>query len=249
MNPRFKQMLKRLFGAQIIAIRAIRSHYRYKDGVPSYSQEGEDRILAALLIKLDGGPLPGNGCYIDVGAHDPFRFSNTYLFYKQGWCGINIDAAPGSMRRFATHRPRDINLEIGVGRERSSATFFVFNEPALNTFDEGLARARSHAPWQITAKVPVEVMPLREILARHLRDGRRIDIMSIDVEGRDMEVLRSNDWSKFRPRILVVEILGKSFSEAAEDPIAVFLRERNYAFFSKTVNTAIFVDRALLSSN
>jgi len=248
MKTRFKQMLKRLLLSQITVIRAIRSHYRYKDGIASYSQEGEDRILAALLIKLHGGSLPRDGCYVDVGAHDPFRFSNTCLFYKQGWSGINIDAAPGSMRRFATHRPRDINLEIGVGREHSIATFFVFNEPALNTFDEGMALARSYAPWRITAQVPVEVLPLREILARHLRDGRRIDIMSIDVEGRDMEVLHSNDWSRFRPKLLVVEVLGKSFSEAMKDPIAVFLTEHNYAFFSKTVNTAIFVDRALLSS-
>ena len=52
--------------------------------------------------------------FIDVGAHHPMRFSNTYLFYKKKWKGINIDPLPGSMKLFNKLRPRDINLELGV---------------------------------------------------------------------------------------------------------------------------------------
>ncbi len=77
---------------------------------PSYSIEGEDRIVRSLFWEKRD-----TGFYVDVGAHHPFRFSNTYLFYTQGWRGINIDATPGSMRAFKKHRPRDINLEIGIG--------------------------------------------------------------------------------------------------------------------------------------
>ena len=56
-----------------------------------YSQEGEDMILG----KIFSGQK--HGFYVDVGAHHPLRFSNTYLFYLKGWRGINIDAMPGSM--------------------------------------------------------------------------------------------------------------------------------------------------------
>ena len=82
---------------------------------PSYSIEGEDRIVRALLWQKHD-----KGFYVDVGAHHPFRFSNTYLFYTQGWSGINIDATPGSMKAFNKYRPRDINLEVGVGRSRKT---------------------------------------------------------------------------------------------------------------------------------
>ena len=82
---------------------------------PSYSIEGEDRIVRALLWQKHD-----KGFYVDVGAHHPFRFSNTYLFYTQGWSGINIDATPGSMKAFNKYRPRDINLEVGVGRGRKT---------------------------------------------------------------------------------------------------------------------------------
>src|SRR5215510_10661697 len=60
----------------------------------SFSQQGEDLILARLF---EG---QRRGFYVDVGAHHPRRFSNTFLLYRRGWRGLNIDAAPGSMRLF-----------------------------------------------------------------------------------------------------------------------------------------------------
>ena len=69
-----------------------------------YSQNGEDLILNRFLENKE------KGFFIDVGAHHPIRFSNTYLFYKKGWSGINIDAMPGSMTKFNKIRPKDINI-------------------------------------------------------------------------------------------------------------------------------------------
>ena len=75
----------------------------------SYSQNGEDRILHRIFENQK------SGFYVDIGAHHPFRFSNTFLFYKMGWKGINVDAMPKSMEIFKRFRPRDINLELAVG--------------------------------------------------------------------------------------------------------------------------------------
>ncbi len=71
------------------------------------------------------------GFYVDVGAHHPLRFSNTYKFYKRGWHGINIDAMPGSMDLFNRLRHRDINLERAVSDSKQILTYYAFNEPAL----------------------------------------------------------------------------------------------------------------------
>ena len=91
------------------ALRDFKNLYITRFATKSYSQEGEDLLLRRIFEHQK------NGFYVDVGAHHPFRFSNTYLLYKCGWRGINIDAMPGSMRLFRRFRARDINIECGVG--------------------------------------------------------------------------------------------------------------------------------------
>ena len=115
-----------------------------------YGQDGEDLILNRLL---DGQM---QGFYVDVGAHHPIRFSNTYLFYERGWTGINIDAMPGSMKKFRKLRPRDINVECGVASSSGKLTFHRFNEPALNTFDDVEAANKNKPPYHLidTVKSP-----------------------------------------------------------------------------------------------
>jgi hypothetical protein len=102
-----------------------------------FSQEGED----GLLERVCAGKL--NGFYVDIGAHHPQRFSNTYVFYLKGWRGINVDPMPGSKQRFDILRDRDTNLEVGVSDVREELIYYSFKEPALNTFDPGVAEGLS----------------------------------------------------------------------------------------------------------
>ena len=113
-------------------------NYFDKYAIKSYSQEGTDMILRRILGNVE------NGFYVDVGAHHPKRFSNTFYFYKKGLSGINIDAMPGSMKLFKKARPRDINIEAAVSNEKKELTFYVFNELALNTFDSKLVSERTN---------------------------------------------------------------------------------------------------------
>jgi FkbM family methyltransferase len=201
----------------------------------SFSQEGEDILLARIFN--DAEP----GSYIDVGAHHPFRFSNTYIFYRRGWRGINIDAMPGSMLPFRTQRPRDTNLEVGISAEPGTATFNIFSEPALNTFDPEIARQREGAGHAIRQRVQVECLPLSEIVRRHLpeKPGRN-SFLSVDVEGLDLQVLQSNDWSLYAPSIIVAEVGGKTIDELLSNEVARFLERQGYALFSKLGHSVFF---------
>lgn len=201
----------------------------------SFSQEGEDRLLLRYFGRRQ------DGFYLDVGAHHPFRFSNTALFHRRGWRGINVDAWPGCMVPFRRARPRDINLEIGVAKEAAAAPFYIFNDPAMNTFDSELAQRHNRAPWFIERTVQVPLRPLFDILDEHLPTGQAIDFASIDVEGKDLEVLESNDWTRYRPEMLLVELIGGSLAELSDDPIAKFLLSQGYAPYAKTVNTLFFL--------
>ena len=208
--------------------------------VSSYSQEGEDVVLQRIFGNYK------TGFYVDVGAHHPKRFSNTFLLYQNGWEGINIDPLPGSMELFNKFRPRDINIEEGVAEKEETLDYYVFNEPALNSFSKELSekRGKTQDAYFIKDIIKIEVKPLSKILDKHL-SNKKIDFLNIDVEGFDLAVLKSNDWSLYRPKFVLVEILESSLHNLEKDPIFQLMKEKNYDIFSKQVNTVFFKDRFL----
>ncbi|MCL0077893.1 FkbM family methyltransferase [Peptococcaceae bacterium] len=231
-----KVFLKKIIPNKLIAIYS-KLKINFFDGyaIKSYSQEGEDMILRRIFERQK------LGFYVDIGAHHPKRFSNTYYFYKKGWRGINIDALPGTKKLFDKERPRDINIEIGVSLQKGEMTYYMFNEPALNSFNEKLSLERINTTnYKLLEKKKVKVDTLKAILKNYLPQKTQIDFMSIDVEGLDMEVLKSNDWEIFRPKYLLIESLNSDMSKIAECPIYQFLSSVGYKPFAKTFNTYIY---------
>lgn len=204
-----------------------------------YSQEGEDMILRRALKKRK------HGFYVDVGAHHPFRFSNTYMLYKKGWHGINIDAMPGSMSLFERYRPRDINLETAVAESPQEMTFYMFADPAVNTLNEQQAAASIRQGVQLVEKKQLHSRRLEDVLAQHLPAATPIDVMSVDVEGLDLQVLKSNNWARYRPRFLLVERLDLPFPALLDDDLYLYLKAQHYELYAKTVNTLFFQDCTL----
>lgn len=202
----------------------------------AYSQEGEDLILKRIFHEKR------NGVYVDIGCHHPYRFSNTYLFYKRKWNGINIDPRPGTKALFDKYRPRDINLEMGVSKNNATLTYFMYDEPALNTFSreqvEILANENKH---RLVKTIQVETYPLSDILQKYLQPGSpRIDFFTIDVEGLDLEVLGSNDWTNFRPAYVLIESHNASIKNIEQDDIYKFMKGVEYELFAKTYYTYIY---------
>ncbi|MFB8790194.1 MAG: FkbM family methyltransferase [Potamolinea sp.] len=183
-----------------------------------------------------------NGFYVDVGAHHPQRFSNTYYFYLLGWKGINIDAMPNSMKLFHKTRPKDINLERAISDIRQTLTYYAFNEPALNSFCKDLADTYRKLNYELAFEKEIQTYTLSQILDEYLPLNQTIDFLSIDVEGLDYQVLNSNNWEKYRPAVVLVEDLQQaSIDEANQSKVACFLREYNYVLYCKTANTLIFL--------
>ena len=203
-----------------------------------YSQEGEDILLSKIFEDKE------SGFFIDVGAHHPKRFSNTFLLYQKGWRGINIDPLPGSMKIFKKIRPRDINLEIAVSLKEQELTYYMFNEPALNSFSKTIAMQHQNGHYKIEKRIKVPSLPLSKILTNHLPKRQIIDVLNVDVEGLDLEVLRSNDWKNYRPKIILVEILHSSLNAINSEPIYKFLGKMGYSLVSKLFHTYIFKSSA-----
>lgn len=182
-----------------------------------------------------------SGFYVDVGAHHPFRFSNTCYFHRLGWSGINIDPNPDGIAAFLTARPLDTNLCVGISDQTGHLRYHAFNEPALNTFDPDLAAERARiADYHLVGTRDVPVRRLDELLSEHLPKDKIIDFLSIDVEGLDLQVLKSNDWDRFRPLVLLVEDRAADIGQLSSDPINAFVTAAGYRLAAKTVNTLIY---------
>jgi FkbM family methyltransferase len=200
----------------------------------TYSQEGEDLILRKVFGKRN------KGFYIDIGAHHPKRFSNTYFFYKNGWNGINIEARPGSKILFDKTRPRDINLEFAISSESKELTYYMFNEPALNGFStQNAANLKDHKEYKIIREIKLNTQRLDSVLARHVIPTQNIDFMSIDVEGLDYDVIISNNWTLYKPKIILIEDPEFDFKNGSK--ICVFLESYNYKMIARTFNTSFFM--------
>jgi len=206
----------------------------------SFSQEGEDRVLNRLLER------EGPGFYVDVGAHDPRRFSNTYLLYLAGWRGIAVDPHHSTAEAFRQIRPRDVFLETAVGTVAGNHPYFEFNDSALNT----LSRARADnlvesTDYVLVRESTVPVQRLDWLLSEHLPPGQQIGVMSVDTEGADEDVLTSNDWDCYRPRFVIVEILGLTSLIGVEASGAGRrLMDNGYVPFAKALNSVFFADRS-----
>lgn len=201
----------------------------------SFSQDAEDLLLEVLL----GGQ--GEGFYVDVGAHHPVRFSNTYLLYLQGWRGIAIDANPTFGPLFRRRRPRDTFVCSGISDERTNLPFFEFKEPALSTFDPEIAAQRDASVWGVPTKRLVPVATLADVLEASMEDDQEIDLLTIDCEGFDMRVLRSNAWARFRPRCVVVERSPRVLQDASYDEVDRYLSQYGYATVARTLRSSIYV--------
>jgi FkbM family methyltransferase len=203
----------------------------------SYSVEGEDIILYKHM------PDEKKGFYVDIGAHHPKQYSNTYLFYKKGWAGINIDAMPNSMNLFKKYRKRDINLELGVSLNEGELLFYTFDKPVYNTFSAEKKDEYLKNGIKLDSTVKVSTMPLSKILDQHLPQYQKINFFSIDVEGFDMDVINSNNWSKYRPDYIVVEdhhLVNKSLLDIQTSETNHLLMNLNYIPIAKAFYSVIY---------
>ena len=237
-----KQILKRILPISLKRrMTDFLSYYFDIYANKSYSQEGEDMILKRLFEKQI------TGFYIDIGAHHPKRFSNTYHFYQKGWSGINIDAMPKSMKRFNKYRPRDINIEKPISEKKQILTFYSFNEPALNGFSKDLSEERNGKNgYFIESTNDIETSTLEDVLDYHLPENQEIDFLNIDSEGLDFEVLKSNNFEKHRPKVILIEILNSSLDTIHKSNVSIFLKSIDYHVYAKSINTVVFIDKFFL---
>lgn len=168
-----------------------------------------------------------NGIYIDIGCHLPLINNNTYLLYKRGWTGINIDLDYSVIDAFNFLRKKDTNLQACVSDKNEEKKLYFFHERAAkNTL------SRDHADGAKKI-INIKTLTLNEIILKTSYYDKEIDFLSIDVEGSELDVLRGFDLKKYKPKIIVAEFIPHDVKEYYEISIDQIIKSEIYNYLLK----------------
>lgn len=202
------------------------------------AQFGEDRILWQFFR----GSL--SGYFVEVGAYDGVILSNTFFLEKMGWHGLLVEPIQSLSERAAAARPRSRVVHAACSKRgsRGTATFTVAqNVPVLsflNADAEHVDRCRREGAELVEIEVPLTTLDNILLETRQcaapgtgpwIADvGWRIDLVSIDTEGCELDVLDGFDLERFKPRVLLME--NDRPTGGAIEP---YLRDRGYRKFHR----------------
>jgi FkbM family methyltransferase len=204
-------------------------------------QEGENIILERVFAKQL------KGLYVDVGSHHPIRFSNTLDLYLKGWKGINVEPNIEAMKAFKKMRPRDINLNVAISTLKNSCNYYKFKDPALNTTDINILKLREKQGYKCIKKIIVPTQTLNQVLSKFCKKTSVIDLLKIDVEGKELDVLKSNNWEKFIPNVIICELINVNLEKLSKNKVYKFLKSKNYLLYCKLLQNAIFFHKSFSS--
>ena len=165
----------------------------------SYSYNGVDALICNIFKNKTFGT------YVDIGCNHPIKNNNTYLLYQQGWNGLNIDVDAKSIKIFNYARPLDNNINVAVSDKNGFENFYFYHEASpINTLN---SRVCDYQKAKISKVLKVKTQSLNYILDKSPFKNTEIDFLSIDVEGNELKILKDFNFSKFLPKVIVVELL------------------------------------------
>jgi len=182
-------------------INLIKKLYYEKYTKKSYSISNVDLIIDRMFSKVE------KGFFIDLGCNHPIKFNNTYLLYKRGWRGINIDLDKESIDEFNKIRDKDYNIQslisTNIGEEKE--IYYYHSRSAINTLSRELLEHRK------TKKDSIKILKettntLENIIEKSPFKNQKINLLSIDIENHEYEALKNFNFAKFRIDVIVIEI-------------------------------------------
>jgi len=173
-----------------------RRKYKYKK--ISYSFNAVDLIIDYIFKNKN------NGFYLDVGSQHPISNNNTYLLFRRGWSGINIDLDKKNIDLFNTARPNDINLNLAISSDVAEKKLYFYHDKSpINTLDKVVSDFQTSTVKKIKR---IKTTTLN-IALQNLKFNNKIDYMNLDVEGHEMDIFKAFDLSLYKPSIISVEFL------------------------------------------
>lgn len=210
-----------------------------------YSQDGQDLYLSVLLFDWLKNHL---GAYVvDVGCNHPERFSNSYFFEKYFKCNvIAIDPIEEFGELWKKFRPDATFIATALGKEESIVTLNIPEQHAVyDDMFSSVAGKNSKIGKTECLQRKVPCTTLASILNKYQLN--EIAILSIDVEGFEVDVLQGIDFERALIRCLIIENNTKSFYGSEE--IRTYLKSKDYIFYSRIgMLDDVFLHRSIADS-
>ncbi len=211
----------------------------------STAQSGEDSIIAYVLMHL--GYEGEKVTYLDIGANHAKYLSNTYYFYKKGARGVLVEANPELIPELRLLRNRDIVLNYCVtAKDDGDVPFYILNADGLSSFDYNVVNNALTVNSSLAVKqtLMIKSKTIRSIFEEFFTESPTI--LNIDIEGCELEVLRSCDFETFRPLVICVEMIpyeAKMTINKKNTKILNYLIENDYIEYAFTGINSIFIDK------
>ncbi len=214
-------------------------------GKAYFSGFGEDFVLNNLFHRKK------NGFYVDIGCWHPKWLSNTYLLHKKGWEGINIDMDDFKIQMFNMARKNAVNICTAVSDEEKEFSYYYSKDhSAMNTLDSEFARAAMMAKKNLNYEIKkTKSLTLDKIISETKYAQTEIDLLSIDVEGHELPVLRSLDFEIYKPKVIVVELHVAQIEDILKSELYQFMIARNYSLYSWLELSLIFIREGYRTNN
>ncbi len=199
-------------------------YVKHKTFLPkkTYSMWGEDLFVEKYFKKV------AKGFYVDVGAYHPYFWSNTQLLFKKNWEGINIDVNPASIEIFNDARPKDYNINAAVSNKNKKYIKY-YTKNIINTMSTTIVGSAKTAFLKGSFDVrKAKCYKLDEIISKTKFKDRRIDFLNIDTEKSEIDVLKSLNFKKYKPKLICIEIHAKNEKKIKHHKTYLFLKRKKY---------------------
>uniref|UniRef100_A0A2P2IA64 Protein Star-like n=1 Tax=Hirondellea gigas TaxID=1518452 RepID=A0A2P2IA64_9CRUS len=187
----------------------------------SFSQHAQDR-LAAEIFKNQKGLY-----FVEVGALDGETMSNTlYLERELGWKGLLIEPTPAIFDRMIAKNRKTVGLNACLSPNKT-AMELPFRQVTLDAKYNGLVMEGENVTRSNVSSTTILVpcYPFYNIL--EAVGNPIVDFLSLDIEGAELEVLKTIPWDKVKIRLICVEVIH---TQGGEDAVKSFLKEKGYTF-------------------
>jgi FkbM family methyltransferase len=189
--------------------------------VRSYAQNFEDVLLRRALRDVE------EGRYVDVGAGHPTHHSVTKLFYDAGWSGINVEPLPVMARRLETERPRDVTVHAAVSSQPAEQIELT----VVDSWDELSTTSSTRADamreeGRALSTTRVAVARLDDLL--DAQGWPEVHFLKIDVEGTELDVLRTLDLGRHRPWVVLLEVVAGGTEASQREDIRRHMEDAGY---------------------
>lgn len=210
----------------------------------SYAISNVDLIIDRIFSKMK------KGIYIDIGCNHPIKYNNTYLLYKRGWNGINIDSDSNSIEAFNKLRKDDYNVKSIISNSNNEIDYYFYhNRSALNTVDKKLVKFRKKKPQKI---IKLQTLTLNEVIRNSPYKNKKINLLSIDIENHEYEALKKFEFKKYKIDMIVTECLNikkkletqnQSLKFILNSKIYKLLKRNNYNLINWVNSDLVFINK------